>query len=555
MLLTSFFDVLGIAAVIPFLSLLGDTAQLYRFPLLIDVFALLNLVDVKSQIAFVGFLVIGALTISLALRALLSYLEVKITLEKEATIGRRLLNSFFLKPYAWYFDKNTSALGKDVLTEVGIVVNQALLPAMRILSSSCTVVFITIFVFLMNWKAALISFGLISFFFFTVYIILRSRMVLISTARVKANEGRFLVMSEAFSNIKFVKLSGSYRRFLNDYTKFAMSYARALSKSSVIGGLPRYFLEWFIFGGAVGFCLILLMTGGDLDKYGELILLFAISGYRLLPSLQQIYLNGSKLKLVARSIDLLHGSLCTESSENSKVSHDNAVFQEKSQPQFSRYTLTFKEVSYTYPGSSKPALENISFVIGEGEKICIIGESGSGKSTLLDLILGLIEPTTGSILLNGVDLRLVREAWQQSIGYVPQQIYLLDDTIKSNICFVDPDCETERLNRALWMANAEAFAADYLGIDAMNIGDNGLRLSGGQRQRIGIARAMYRQPRTLVFDEGTSALDQKTEEKVLSRIGGSSEGLTVILVTHRPESVTTFDQVLEMRGGWLTNHV
>ena len=313
---------------------------------------------------------------------------------------------------------------------------------------------------------------------------------------------------------------------------------------SAIAQLPRFFLECIGFGGVLLIILYSMSDTGSFNNALPIISVYVFAGYRLLPALQQMYSSFTQLTFVVPSLDELNNDLRNLQSLKKSLGQIKLAFNK---------TITLKNIHYNYPNSSIKALKNISINIPINSTIGLIGATGSGKTTLIDVILGLLEPQKGSLEVDGkVITKLNTRSWQRYIGFVPQHIYLSDDTVAANIAFgIDQkDINQGAVERASKIASLHEFIKDELPMRYQTtIGERGIRLSGGQRQRIGIARALYHDPKVLIFDEATSALDGATEKIVMDAINNLRKDVTIIIIAHRLSTVKRCDKIYVLEKG------
>jgi ABC-type multidrug transport system fused ATPase/permease subunit len=293
--------------------------------------------------------------------------------------------------------------------------------------------------------------------------------------------------------------------------------------------------------GLAGLVAIMLATGKDIDKIIPTVGLFAATSFKVLPSTNKLVSSKQTLKVSRSTIETIHHDLGLSVSMNK--SNLNSSFQFKA--------VDVALLNFKYEQSENLVLSNINLKIVSGEAVGFVGQSGSGKSTLIDLMLGLLDPQSGSVLINGLSIEDVKQSWQKAIGYIPQTIFLMDDSLRRNIAIGIDDKEIDELaiTEALKSAQLEDFVASLPeGIDTV-VGERGVRLSGGQRQRIGIARALYHRPSVLVLDEATSSLDTETEHGVMQAVQALQGDKTVIIVAHRLSTVEYCDRLYRLDAG------
>jgi ABC-type multidrug transport system fused ATPase/permease subunit len=318
----------------------------------------------------------------------------------------------------------------------------------------------------------------------------------------------------------------------------------------IFGNSARYLVEPLAFGGLVLAVLVLAVKGRDFSDILPNLGVMALAGYRLLPSLQLLYSQLTQVSSMRHAVNEVYEEFVAAETDRSIPPEIIRDALARARPLRWSDAITLREVSFRYPGASRPALDGISLIIAKNTSLGVIGPTGSGKSTLVDLLLGLYEPTAGEMLIDGRPLTTAFvPSWQATIGYVPQDIFLIDDSIARNIAFGLPDNEIDRVR--LREACATAQIIDFIETELPNgfetyVGERGIRLSGGQRQRIGLARALYHRPSLLILDEATSALDVATEAKLLQALRSLAGKLTMVVAAHRLSAVANCDQLVNL---------
>lgn len=352
------------------------------------------------------------------------------------------------------------------------------------------------------------------------------------------------IVQETFHSIKFIKVSHSYRQFLDAFAHETDRFGHYLGLSLMSAHLPRLFIETVMVVAVLGTVSVLSGMRSTVDVT-SFIAVLGLAGIRLLPSLNRILGYVSELRHRTTAIDALHKDL------DQNVVDDRAAARDDIVPLPFAKEIRLDNICFTYPGAARPTLEAIDLVIAKGESIGIVGPSGAGKSTLADILLGLLRPTGGRLLVDGQDVLVNVERWQRQIGYVPQDIRLMDESLSSNVAFgVAPGkIDGGRVAEALRLANLDPETDAFEVGPEASLGEYGIRISGGQRQRVGIARALYRDPQFLLFDEATSALDSETEREITRAIAGLAGKKTVVLIAHRLSTVRGCDRVVFMKSG------
>ena len=552
-LIMGFFDMLGIASILPFMTIITNPNIIETNEILNTAYnasALLGIVTEKQFIIALGILVFLLLVFSLTFKAFATYAQIRFVRMRSFSISKRLAEGYIRQPYSWFLNQHSANLGKSILSEVEGVISKAVKPLIELVAKSILTIFIIILLLIANPKLTMIILVSIGSIYGLIFFLIRSYLNLLGKRGFECNEQRFTAISEAFGAVKEIKLFGLEKIFIKNYSDAAKIFALTHTTSSILGQLPRFFLEALAFGGIMIIILYKLSLSGNFKDSLPIISLYVFAGYRLIPALQQIYNCFTNLTFVGPALDKLCDNF--KNLEPLKNHQDqNTIYCNKS--------IALKKVDYNYPNSSKMILKDINLFIPAKSIVGIIGKTGSGKTTIVDIILGLLEPKIGTLEVDGrVINRKNSRFWQRSIGYVPQHIYLSDDTIESNIAF---GVETKKINKeaviqASKIANLHEFVTkELLEQYKTKIGERGIRLSGGQRQRIGIARALYHKPQLLVLDEATSALDNQTEEIVMDRINKLSEVSTIIMIAHRLKTIEICDLILKIENGMIVSKV
>jgi|688.fasta_scaffold12599_6 ABC-type multidrug transport system fused ATPase/permease subunit len=545
-ILSAIFDLIGLSSLAPFMAIVSNTELLNSNEILFFLYKSLDFQNSKTFLLAFGLFVFFLLLLSLALKAYTSFSQLKFVFACEYSLGKRLMKGYLSQPYSWFLNKHSSELGKTILSEASFVTTGGFMPMMTIISQGIVALSLLLLIIYVNPLLAFIIFFIISFAYFLIYKYTNKSLKLISNQSMKDNQLRFKIISDAFGAFKEVKASGLENIFVDRFAKSSNSYLSNQASAQIIGQLPRFFLEAIIFGGMLLVVLYLTFLGGDFTNVISSITLYAIAGYRLMPSIQQIYSAIVQLRFVGPTRASLHNNLMNLNSDSLKIDPIDFLFDGD---------INLKNIFYTYPNSQKNALNDITINIPRKSCIGIVGASGGGKTTTVDVILGLLEPQFGNLECGDITItKYNSKAWQKSIGYVPQQIFLVDDTIAANIAFgVDSkDVNQKAIFNSAKFANLHDFVINDLP-DGYNtvVGERGVRLSGGQRQRIGIARALYHQPHLLILDEATSALDHITENGVMDAVHNLGHTVTIIIVAHRLSTVRNCDCIYLLENGCL----
>ena len=547
-LVMAFLDMLGVASILPFMAVLANPELVHSNAVLNTAFTISHHIGIHTSEQFLfalGVLVFVLLVVSLAFKALTNYAQIRFALMREYSIGKRLVQGYLHQPYSWFLNRHSADLGKTILSEVQKVIDFGMVSLMTLMAQSTVVLALLILLLVIDPLLAFSVGGVLGLAFATIFAALNGLLKRLGHARIQANEERFTAISEAFGAAKEVKVGGLEQAYSQRFAVPASIYAQSEASARVIAQLPRFALEAVAFGGMLLIILYLMAKSGSFAATVPVIALYAFTGYRLMPALQQIYYASAQLRFAGPALDVLHQDLISLQAVDAPQDHLSSLPLTQA--------ITLSQVSYHYPNASQPALKGIDLNIPAHSTVGFVGATGSGKTTMVDVILGLLEPQEGHLSIDGQPLTATnRRKWQRTIGYVPQHIYLADDSVSANIAFGvhAKDVDQQAVERAAKIANLHEFVVSDLPQGySTSVGERGVRLSGGQRQRIGIARALYHSPQLLILDEATSALDNLTEQAVMEAVNNLGHDITIILIAHRLSTVRQCDQIYLLDRG------
>ncbi len=553
MLLMALIEMVGIASILPFMAVISNPSIVETNQILQNMFQVSNLFGVENNQDFMfalGVLVFIILIFSIIIKFLTTYFQLQFVLMREYSLSKRLVAGYLQQPYSWFLNRNSADLGKSILSEVSQVVGGGIKPLLDLIAQTMVAISIISLLVFSDPKLALIVGSLLCSAYGVFFYFIRSYLDKLGKERLKSNFLRFESVNEAFGASKEIKFGGFEETYVQKFSKSAKSTATTQTSAGVMSQMPRFFLEALAFGGILLIILYLMTKTGSFNNSLPIISLYVFAGYRLIPAVQQIYLSLAKLTFINPSLDKLTNDI-KDLKPSYKDQDEGILYLDK--------VISLKNIFYDYPNSSRTALNDISLNIMAKSTVGLVGSTGSGKTTIVDIILGLLDADKGTLEVDGqvINKKNVR-SWQKSIGYVPQNIYLSDDTIAANIAFgVDlKDINHEAVEKASKIANLHSFVMDELPQKYQTtVGERGVRLSGGQRQRIGIARALYHNPKVLILDEATSALDSKTERVVMDAVNSLNKHITIIIVAHRLNTIKNCDKIFLLEKGELKKEV
>lgn len=546
MIIGAVFEVLGIGLIIPLMEFVtGERAN-----------AVTQMVTLRySALTGQDLILLGVCAFSLIYilkglyLSILAWIVGRFTYNIKAEIGNSIMQNYLNASYEFHLKNNSAQLIRNVTIETNQLVQYALNPTLVIATESAVIIAISIFLISIEpigTIAVILLLILLSFGFQQVVGGYSSKL---GKLRQVADGLVIQKSQEALGGIKDVKVLGKKLHFAKQFFQQNRISSDVSGKQYALGQLPRMYLETI---GVIVLSVLVFILTQRADNFLQIIptlSVFALAAFRLLPSANRILSAANSLRYAETVVDTLKGQqtpFITDfvSTKNGQYKPESLLFDK---------SIELHDLSYKYPEIQEDALTNISLTINKGESIGIVGKSGAGKSTLSDVILGLLIPKSGVVSVDGIDIQTNIEDWQQKIGYVQQDIFLLDESIRKNIAFglLEDEVDENRMNRVIVEARLDEFVGSLVeGVDT-KLGERGVRLSGGQKQRIGIARALYRDPPILIFDEATSALDGETESEIVSAIKALKSVKTIIVIAHRLSTIEHCDKIIELKNGRL----
>lgn len=552
MLLAAVGEVIGVSSITPFIAVLSRPELIQQNAQLSWLYRTFEFTSTRSFLLALGALFLSLYFLSLALRGFGAWVQFQYANERARSWSRRLLAEYLRQPYQWFLSKNSAELNSSILSEVDNSVWNALVPAITIAAQALVALMLLGLLVVADPALAAGASVFVAIGYISLNAVVRDRLRSLGDERWHAERSRFRVVNEAFGGVKEVKLYNLEADFVSRFNHFASIRSARMTSTSLLSQLPSLAMQGLLFGGMMLALLYLVATRGSFGDAIPIVGLYALAGYRMMPAIQRIFEESAKLRgaetMVASLVETLHALEAT--TPISGGDRTRPVLASTN-----RRRLIVEQIVYGYPGADRPALSGVSLEIPLGSSIGIVGASGSGKSTLVDIMLGLLHPDSGYVHLVDGDGSSATRALRDRVGYIPQQIFLADDSIAANIAFgVVPESRNrDAIEKAARLAKLHDFIVTELpdGYDT-SVGERGVKLSGGQRQRIGIARALYRSPDILIMDEATSALDNLTEAEVMEGMKALGRDRTLIMVAHRLSTVRDCDCIFLLEHGRVT---
>ena len=544
------FEAISIGLVVPFVSVLKEPELIYKVSAARTLFAFLNIHEPQQMLIAVGIGLIGIFVIKSVVLVLLSRWQIGYIFATNVRLSGRLLAGYLNAPYIFHLQRNSSEMIRTTIQSVQRFTAGYLISLLTVLGELLVVLAIATVMLVIEPLATLGAILVLGVPTALMYRAMHARLA--ASGRV-AEQGFALIIQwteQAISGIKEILVTGRAAFFLDRHRYHVRRVTESMRTFMFLSGIPRLVIDTLAVSAMVAVVLIILARGQDLQAILPILTMFAVAAIRLMPSTSRIANGLTQLRFHYSAAEMIYQEL-TETEGYGLARTLPAPGRVRPAPLPFQRSLVLEHVFYRYPSMPLPAIHDVSLEIPRGHWVGLVGPTGAGKTTLIGLILGLFVPTSGRILVDGRDLQDDMAGWQRSIGYVPQDIYLLDDTVRRNVAFGVPDeeIEDERLWQALRAAQVDGFVKTLPGgLDAV-IGERGDRISGGERQRLGIARALFHDPQVLVVDEGTAHLDNETEAAIVRALGALRGKKTIIVIAHRLVMVTNCDQVYVLEQG------
>jgi ABC-type multidrug transport system fused ATPase/permease subunit len=544
------FQVLGVTSVFPFLALAADPSLLRNSRFGSEFLLWFPPLDNNLLLLYAGIFAIFMLLLANGVNITAEFVRTRYAHEFGHWLRVRLLRQIASRPYTDFLQENSAVLVKKIAGDVAGYTTGVLLPLLDCLARVATIVLLVATLFFVHPQIAIAASISLGLFYLAVLNGLAPLRHKISEGLKDSHRGTYVETQQMLGGIKPVKVHRAEEAFIARFSYHSARYARFNSLSTILVNSPRYLVESVAFGGLVLVVVIYASRGQNLVAILPYLSVMALAGYRLLPALQLCYGQISQITTQRHSLEEVFDEFFA--AEHATGKDDETADGCLSAPPRLVWNkaIILENVVFQYPGAENPVIDCLNLTISKNSSLGIVGTTGCGKSTLVDLILGLHIPTSGRIRIDDDQLGPDnRRAWRGGIGYVPQEIFLIDDTVAANIAFGVPKEKIELV--ALKRASAAAQILDFInkelhaGFETI-VGERGVRLSGGQRQRIGLARALYHEPELIVLDEATSALDTETEDGVLRAIAALSGHITVVVIAHRLRTVEMCDQKLDL---------
>lgn len=472
--------------------------------------------------------------------------QYKFTYNTNKSIALKLMDSYLHQDYLFHVAHNVAELQRNITTDVSQFVN-TVSTIINITVEGCTSFLLLLLLLMADPITTMLVIGILGVAILIYWSISKKLQLKYGVEAREASRELNKWLLQAFGGIKEIKVMNREHFFLNNYDEAYQKNIIANKRYNIVTMLPKHVIETIVICSILLTMSIRILQGTDVREFITSLMVFAVAAMRMLPSFNRITEYISTVMFNKAGVDNVFKDL----QEIERLERKSALQRHDIEKLQLQGEIKIEHLSFVYPNTSKKIFDNASLVIHKNQSVAFVGSSGAGKTTLADIIIGLLEPNQGQVYVDGVDVFTHLEAWHKTIGYIPQMIYLMDDTIRANVVFGIPEEEID--DEKVWKALERAEIADFVRtLDEglyTQIGDRGVRLSGGQRQRIGIARALYSEPDVLILDEATSALDNETEAAVMESVDSLHGKTTLIIIAHRLSTIQNCDKIYAVEEG------
>jgi ATP-binding cassette, subfamily B, bacterial PglK len=558
---TSLLDAIGIGLIGPFIGLAVKPETIENNAFISSTYTYLGLQSVKQFISLLGLVVVIIFGFKSFVYYRIQHYVLKFCYAQQIWLRMRLLHTYLSLPYTFYLRTNSAHVIQTIGHESANFTAAIAIPLLNSIANAFVLVVLLLLMVRTDLLATVSIMGLLVITILPFHYF-RHKVSRWGMESQESNMETIRVINHAIGGLKVTKLIGCESYFENQLAAQAKKYARAASLAHSFLQLPRIVVETLLITFVVGFVSLSLVLVERSDSLVSVLSIFAIASVRIIPSASQLIScmgvlrnNEPTLNRIYLDLKELEKPDAVRQIAMSRDRNSTSNLKSHQTQSFDR-EIVIDGINYCYPQADRNSLTDTSLIIRKGESIALIGRSGAGKTTLVDVFLGLLIPQSGDIQVDGLSVYNDMRSWQNLIGYIPQSVFLMDDTIEQNIAFGVPAdlIDPQKLDSAIEMAQLSELMTQLPDGTRTFVGENGVRLSGGQRQRIGIARAIYHDREILVLDEATSALDNETESLISEALRQLGRTKTIIVIAHRLTTVEHCDRIYEMNDGKIIRH-
>lgn len=543
-------ETLGVTMVLPLLNAITDQETFMQNEYVIWAMELLGFADVKQMIIFLIVALIAIFVFKNVYLLLQQYAQARFINNNRHIVSKNLLALYLNRPYEYFLNTDTPTILRTIYSDMDHIFNlifQCMLLSTEVIVAIC----ISVVIIVIDYKMTLVIVALLLLTTIFISKVLKKKLNYLGNRTRTEQSGLYRWIMQSAAGIKDVKVLGRESYFVDQYGECARKYAYYQTWNTVLASSPRLLIETVSIIGILGYMGVCIGLDMEVKNMIGLLGAFGIAALRLLPSVNRINGHLANIAYYEPSLDYIYENVDMVELRKTPEILKETKKKKKEESLTLKKEIELKHITYAYPNTTKLIFEDAHMEIPVGKSVGVVGSSGAGKTTIVDILLGLLKLKSGEILSDGKDIFDNMSAWLKNIGYIPQNIYMIDDTVRNNVAFgVEQDkIDDERVWKVLEEAQLKEYVEELeAGLDS-EIGERGIRISGGQRQRLGIARALYHDPEFLVFDEATSALDTETETAIMEAVENLHGRKTMVIIAHRLRTIENCDIIYEVRDG------
>lgn len=547
-LVTAFFEMLGVSVILPFVQALTDAEAIMNNQYIQKMIEHFGITNPQVVINILGFLVIMVYVLKNMVLSLSNYLQIRYKTSMTRQLKYQMMQSYMNRPYQFFVNSNSGEILRGVGNDV-YGIQSVVETVFRMMSEAFVIVMIGTYAFYVDYVMTLGIALMGTFCFVVIVFAIKKKLAGLGQIDRNANAEVNSTTVQVIQGIKDIFVKQKRFAFLKKFDAANEKSRKTQVVYQFLSILPERIIEALCIAGIMAVVLVRVSLGFNLAEFMASLAVFAVSAFRLLPSISRVTGYVSAMIFLRPTLNGAYENI--KSAREYMASREEDVLDENPTDAAFSFTdaIELKNIYWKYNEEGGDVLSNLSMRVQCGEAVGIIGESGAGKSTLSDILLGLYRPQKGTVTVDGKSIFMIPQIWSRIMGYVPQSVYLMDDTIRHNVAFGEEDIDDEDIWHALEQASLKKFVESLpQGLDTQ-VGERGVKFSGGQRQRVAIARALYNKPSILILDEATSALDNETEAAVMEAIEALQGKMTMIIIAHRLTTIRQCDKVIRIENG------
>ncbi len=552
MLIGGVLESLGISMIVPIVTVVMDPAAVQENELLSSVYTAMGM---KSNTEFAMFALLAFVGMTVVKNIYLFFqqkMQLRFVYTNQFATSRRMMINFMQRPYEYYLNADTSVIQRNITSDVNNMYG-LILSCLQLFSECIVFACLVVALFLYSDPVMIMMVAaLMVILLFVIKKVLKPIMIRAGQDNQDFYSGLYKWIEQSVMGIKEIKIGCKENYFINEYAKCGEGYVNSVQKYNLFNATPRLLIETVCIAGMIGYFVLIIGQGAQMKDLLPQLSALGVAAMRLLPSVNRINNYQTSISYFEPFFMGVSDNL-QEEIHDKAVTYDPEAYRKKMKVEKLPVTkeIRLEDITYQYPNTETLIFDHADMEIPIGASVGIVGVTGAGKTTIVDILLGLLQMESGRILADGVDVSENYAGWLKNIGYIPQTIFMIDDSIRKNVAFGVPEEEID--DEKVWRALKEAALDDFVKSlpDGMEtgIGERGIRISGGQRQRISIARALYEDPEVLVLDEATSALDNETEAAIMDSINRLHGRKTLVIIAHRLQTIEKCDMVYRVQAG------